>query len=577
VKEILNQRLRLAMREALGSLADDVDPLLRPSARPEHGDYQANFAMALAKRLGQNPRAIAEAVVAALNTQNPPEFSKIDIAGPGFINLSLSDLWLAKFAYDLSNDERLGISTKSTPEIVVVDYANANVAKEMHVGHIRSIVIGDAIVRLLSFLGDQCIRQSHLGDWGTQFGMLIEYLIESGQANAQHTVTGLDRVYKASKQRFDADPEFATRARRRVVALQQGDAETLAIWQNLVKESLHYFQQIYDKLDVLMTEDDARGESYYNPMLPSLVEQLEEKGFVIDSEGAKVFPLADFEIPMIVRKQDGGYLYATTDLAAATFRTDNLKATRLIYLTDARQKQHFAMLFAALRVASIVPENVQLEHIAFGAILGPDNKPFKTRSGESIRLIELLNEAEERAKQLALSKNPNLHSAQLDKIAHAIGIGALKYADLRADKVKDYVFDWDKLLSFEGNTAPYLQNAYVRIAAIFRKAGVDLTQQPVSSSVTSIEIHSSEERALLLQLIQFKDLLNSVAADLCLHRLCDYLYELAAAFHRFYEHCPILSITDADLKETRLLICRLSARTLSCGLELLGIPVIEQM
>lgn len=571
MKAQLSQLLNVAMSAALGADAQDCDPMLRVATRPEHGDYQANFAMALAKRLQRNPRELAQQVAEQL--QGRPEFANVEVAGPGFINLTLSQQFLTEQLTQISADARLGIPCKAQPETVVVDYANANVAKEMHVGHIRSIVIGDAIVRLLNFLGDHTIRQSHLGDWGTQFGMLIEFLFEQNQHEHVHTVTDLDSVYKASKQRFDADPEFADRARRRVVALQQGDAATLAIWQQLVKESLQYFQQIYDTLDVLLTEDDARGESYYNPMLPPLIEELEQRGLVITSEEAKVIPLEGFDIPMIVRKKDGGYLYATTDLAAAKFRYEQLSAHRLIYLTDARQKQHFAMLFAALRKAGLVGADVRLEHIAFGAILGPDNKPFKTRSGESIRLVSLLDEAQQRAMQLAHNKNADLAPEQLAHIAHAIGIGALKYADLRADKVKDYVFDWDKLLSFEGNTAPYLQNAYVRIAAIFRKGQID------QSSVRHAALHLAqlEERRLALHLLQFADLLYEVADDLSLHRLCDYLYELAAAYHRFYERCPILQHAEPAVRDSRLHLSDLTSRTLKQGLDLLGIQTLAQM
>lgn len=571
MKAQLSQLFVSAMTSALGLPAAECDPQLRVATRPEHGDYQANFAMSLAKRLQQNPRTLAQQVADQLQAR--PEFAKLEVAGPGFINITLAPAFLTAQLEQMSADSRLGVPQKTHPTTVVVDYANANVAKEMHVGHIRSIVIGDAIVRLLNFLGDHTIRQSHLGDWGTQFGMLIEYLFEQGQHEHAHTVTDLDSVYKASKQRFDADAEFADRARRRVVALQQGDETTLAIWRQLVAESLQYFQQIYDTLDVLLTEDDARGESYYNPMLQGLIDELEHRGLVTTSEDAKVMVLEGFDIPMIVRKKDGGYLYATTDLAAAKFRFENLGAHRLIYLTDARQKQHFAMLFAGLRKAKLVGDDVRLEHIAFGAILGPDNKPFKTRSGESIRLVSLLDEAQQRAKQLAISKNPNLTPEQLKNIAHAIGIGALKYADLRADKVKDYVFDWDKLLSFEGNTAPYLQNAYVRIAAIFRKGQIDLS----TVSHAPLLLQTAEERGLALHLLQFPDLLYEVADDLGLHRLCDYLYELAAAYHRFYERCPILQHPEAGVKASRLHLSNLTQRTLQQGLDLLGIQTLAQM
>lgn len=569
MRELLAQIFKMAIQDAFGP-AVVCDPSIQMAARPEFGDYQANFALRLAKDLQKKPLDIAHAVIEKLNHQGM--LKSAEASGPGFINIFFSNEFLSQRLEQLIGDDRLGVPLKTKPQQVVVDYANANVAKEMHVGHIRSIVIGDAIVRILNFLGDQTIRQSHLGDWGTQFGMLIEYLFEIGEHEAAHSVTDLDVVYKKSKQRFDNDPIFADKARARVVALQRGDPVTLAIWQHLVKESLQYFQKIYDVLDILLTEEDARGESFYNPMLADVVQTLEQQGIVTTSDEAKVIFLDGFTIPFIVRKKDGGYLYATTDLAAAKFRTETLNATRLIYLTDARQKQHFAMLFAALKKAGIVTPEIKLEHIPFGAILGPDNKPFKTRSGETIRLMALLEEAEQRALQLAREKTPHLAEDQLQQIAHVIGIGALKYADLRADKVKDYVFDWDKLLSFEGNTAPYLQNAYVRIRAIFRKGNVKLENLD-----PHIQLTQADERLLGIKILQFPDLLHSVAEDLSLHRLCDYLHDLAATYHRFYEHCPILSIEDLSLRQSRLLLSDLTARTLKLGLDLLGIRTLEQM
>lgn len=570
VKEVLTHLFKTAIQESLGVAANESDPFIQLATKQEFGDYQANFAMRLAKILHKKPHEIAETVINKLKSN--AIFKSLTMAGPGFINIILDNSFLAERLQLLVNDNRLGIPQTTAPQNIVVDYANANVAKEMHVGHLRSIVIGDAIVRIFDFLGDKTVRQSHLGDWGTQFGMLIENLFEAGKDQEHFTLTDLDALYKDSKKRFDSEPDFAEKARARVVALQSGDEKTLAIWRHLVKESLQYFQTIYNKLDVLLTEEDARGESFYNSMLTDVIQALEQKGLVESNDGAKVVFLEEFSIPFIIRKKDGGYLYATTDLAAAQFRIQNLKANRIIYLTDARQKQHFAMLFATLNKARWI-DNVKLEHIPFGAILGPDNKPFKTRSGESIRLISLLEEAENRAKQIAQEKNPNLTAEQLKEISHAIGIGALKYADLRADKIKDYVFDWDKLLSFDGNTAPYLQNAYVRIQSVFRKGKIELNKIKNTQIILSTDI----EHILANKILQFSDLIYSVAEDLSLHRMCDYLYDLAATYHKFYEQCPILTNEDKNIQNSRLLLSDLTARTLKLGLDLLGIKTLEQM
>lgn len=575
MKKIINQLFKQAIVKAFGADFANIDPLIQRAGRAEFGDYQANFAMRLAKQLGKKPMDVAIAVVAHVDA---PLFSKLEPSGPGFINIYLNDDVIATSLLSLSQDDRLAVSKTMQPETVVVDYANANVAKEMHVGHLRSIVIGDAIVRILSFLGHHVIRQSHLGDWGTQFGMLIEYLLDEGQDATAATVSELDPLYKQSKARFDASEAFAERARRRVVSLQQGDEKTLAVWRILVKNSLQYFQQIYNKLDVLITEDDARGESFYNFMLQEVVDELIQLGIARVDDGAVVVFLDemtgqdDKPIPNIIRKRDGGYLYATTDLATAKFRMNTLGATRIIYLTDARQKQHFSMLFATIKKAGWAKEGIRFEHIAFGSILGPDNKPFKTRSGESVKLMHLLDEAEDRAKVLAKSKNPALPEEEITDIAHCIGIGALKYADLRADKVKDYVFDWDKLLSFEGNTAPYLQNAYVRITSLFRKAEVDIE----AFHCDSVVVANQYEHVLALQILSFEDMLYAVSETLSLHSLCDYLFELSSAYHRFYEECPILS-SDGKTRDSRLFLSALTAKTLALGLSLLGIRTIKRM
>lgn len=577
MKEVLTNIFKVAIKAALGEVAADCDPMIQAAGRPEYGDYQANFALRLAKQLQKKPMDIAQAVIAQLKQQTI--FEKLEPSGPGFINITLSDIFLAQCLQPLVNDPRLGVQAQQTQEIAVVDYGGANVAKEMHVGHLRSTAIGDAIVRILGFLGCEVIRQNHLGDWGTQFGMLIEYLIAIQEENKEHSLSDLDALYKSAKQRFDEDPSFAEKARARVVALQSGDENTIAIWQQLVAQTMRYYQQVYKRLEVLLTAEDARGESFYNPLLADVVAELEKNGLAEMSHGAMVIFMEgyvdanDNPLPLIIRKKDGGYLYATTDLAAAKFRIEQLHAHRLIYVTDARQRQHFAMVFSAVRKAGWAKAGVRLEHIPFGAILGKDSRPFKTRSGETIKLVALLDEAESRAAAIARAKNPELAANQINEIAKTIGIGALKYADLRTDKVKDYVFDWDKLLAFDGNTAPYLQNAYVRIRSIFRKGNIDI---PAIKN-SQIQLTSASEHLLAIKILEFPDVLYAVADDLSLHRLCDYLYDLAATFHKFYEHCPILSTADLDIQQSRLLMCDITARTLKLGLQLLGIGVLEIM
>jgi arginyl-tRNA synthetase len=575
LKKILADKFLVAIKTALGEEIT-CDPMIQLAARLEFGDYQANFAMGLAKQLKKNPVEIARNVVACLE---PSIFAKVEVAGPGFINLFLANSFLDDNLQQLLKDERLGVSKTNQAETVTVDYGGANIAKEMHVGHLRSTIIGDAIVRILDFLGHHVIRQNHLGDWGTQFGMLIEYLLEENPQFAQHQISDLDAFYKQAKQHFDNDPEFANQARARVVALQAGDESTLEIWRQLVAESERHFAKVYQRLKVLLSQADARGESFYNFMLPGVVAEFLEKGIAVEDQGAIVIFLNnisekdDRSVPFIIRKSDGAYLYATTDLATVKFRVETLKATRLIYVTDARQKQHFAMLFMAVRQIGWVGENIKFEHVPFGAILGKDHKPFKTRSGESIKLISLLDEAESRAAAVATAKNPDLSPEQVQQIAHVVGIGALKYADLSSDKVKDYVFDWDKMLAFEGNTAPYLQNAYVRVCSIFRKGAINLAEL----SSKKINIIDPNEHLLALKILEFPDVVYVVAADLSIHKLCNYLYELAATFHKFYEHCPVLSVTEEALRNTRLVLCALTARTLAMGLNLLGIAVLEQM
>ncbi|HEX7010628.1 MAG TPA: arginine--tRNA ligase [Phycisphaeraceae bacterium] len=575
----LEDLLRQAVAAALGPEHAQVDPQLRPAGQPQFGDYQANLAMSLAKQLGRKPRDLAQAIVDHLHGEGLIE--RADVAGPGFINLRLTQAALDHAAAAMLDSATLGVEPASPSLRVVVDYSSPNVAKEMHVGHLRSTVIGDAIARLLGFLGHEVIRQNHLGDWGTQFGMLIEHYLDSGAQPGElaRDIADLTTFYQQAKQKFDADPAFADRARQRVVALQSGDPDTLSLWRELIDASYRHFRQVYERLDVLLDENDIRGESFYNDQLPHVIEDLERVGLLRESQGALVvYPegFADREgepLPMIVRKSDGGYLYATTDLAAARYRIDTLGARWIIYVTDARQSQHFAMLFQTLRQAGWASDSVRLDHVAFGAVLGPDRKPFKTRQGGLIRLSDLLDEAEARAMRIVREKGAIDDPGYQRDVAHAIGIGALKYADLASDRIKDYVFDWDRMLALDGNTAPYLQNAYVRIRSIFRKGNLDADHVLPQA----IRLAHAAERQLALKLLQFPRVIAATAQSLEPHRLCNYLYELATAYHQFYEQCPVLSAPDDATRDSRLALCELVARTLKQGLSLLGIDVVEQM
>lgn len=576
LQSLLIDRFRSALVAAFGDAHAGVDPMIRPTGNPRFGDYQANVAMSLARLVGSKPREVAQRLVDALQVNDLCD--KVEIAGPGFINLFLSGQFLGTMARTMADDPRLGVAPAAARETVVVDYSGPNAAKEMHVGHLRSTIIGDSIVRVLSFLGHRVIRQNHIGDWGTQFGMLIEYLLDQGWTLSEgRSIEDLNALYRQAKEKFDRDPTFADRARKRVVLLQRGDELTRSVWQRLIAESLAHFNEVYRRLGVLLTDDDVRGESFYNDMLPETVAELEKLGLTRESEGALCVFLPGFvgtdgkPLPLIVRKSDGGYLYATTDLAALRYRVRVLRAQRLIYVTDARQKQHFAMVFKTAEMAGWLT-GVRAEHVPFGAVLGEDGKPFKTRSGETIRLMDLLDEAEERALAIVTEKDPTLDEATRRHVAHVVGIGAIKYADLSSDRVKDYVFSWERMLSFDGNTAPYLQNAYVRIRSIFRKAG--LSGPPTGAEV---RVEQPTERALVLSLLQFPTVIDTVAESLEPHRLCTYLYELASAYHQFYEQCPVLSAPDPAVRDSRLVLCDLTARTLAQGLSLLGIDVVERM
>ena len=573
----LTQLIQGALVAAFGEDYADADPMLNPAGNPKFGDYQANLAMKLGKQLGKPPRDVAQAVVDRL--QVGALIEKAEVAGPGFINLHLSNAALAEAANAMFADARLGVAPLDQSKTVVVDYSSPNVAKEMHVGHLRSTVIGDAIARVLTFEGHNVIRQNHLGDWGTQFGMLIEHLDETGQIE-QDSLGDLTKLYKQSKARFDAEPDFAERAKQRVVALQGGDEKTLGAWKKLVAQSQDYFASIYSRMGVLLQPGDIRGESFYNDKLASVIDRLKRDSALEESQGAGVVFIDGFAdkdgnaLPMIVQKSDGGFLYATTDLAAVSFRVDELKADRVVYVVGAPQRQHFDMLFAVVRKFGWAPENVRLDFVPFGQVLGEDGKIFRTRSGETVRLVDLIDEAESRAIAVCKDKNPDLTDEQADHVGKVVGLGALKYADLSSDRIKDYKFSWDRMLALEGNTAPYLINAYVRVHGIFRKGEVDFA----GFTSDHVQVEHPNEKALVLKLMQFGPTVAAVSDSLEPHRLCNYLYELASAFHKFFEQCPVLrSDVPDDVRQGRLALCKLVALTLKQGLDLLGIGVVERM
>jgi arginyl-tRNA synthetase len=568
---------RAAIARAFGPEHEHFDPALR---RSDRADYQANVALALCKVVGGRPRDVASAIVQHLDVAHMVQH--VEIAGPGFINLTLDANFLSESVSRLVRDARLGVSPAPVRETVVIDYSSPNVAKEMHVGNLRSTIIGDALSRVLEDVGHRVIRQNHLGDWGTPFGMLIEHLLDIGAAaddggKDEPSITDLNAFYRQARAKFDTDPGFAERARRRVVLLQGGDETTLAQWRTLVDASKRYFAAIYDTLSVKLTDRDIAGESLYNPMLPEVVAELKRKGLTSLSDGALCvfppgFPGRDNEpLPLIVRKQDGGYGYATTDLAAIRYRVATLGAQRVIYVVGAPQSQHLAMVFKTAEMAGWLVPPARAEHVAFGSVLGPDRKMFKTRSGESVRLIDLLDEAKERALAIVTEKNPSLDKGARAAVARAVGIGAVKYADLSSDRIKDYMFDWSRMLAFDGNTAPYLQYAHARISSIFRRGDVSPTE------FGPITLREPAERALGLEILGFGTVVHDVAATLQPHRLCTYLYGLSTAFSAFYEACPVLKASSESERDSRISLSSLTARVLAHGLDLLGIEVPERM
>lgn len=577
--DILSRRAATAIKAATNL---DAPPILKASADERFGDYQINGVMTLAKQLKTNPRQLADKIAQALQIDDICQAP--EVAGPGFINLRLRQDWLESRTAQLCADQRVGVPVISKPQTVVIDYAGPNLAKEMHVGHLRSSIIGDCLARLNTFLGHKVIRQNHVGDWGTQFGMLISFLRrtvpQALDGSAPLQLADLEDFYRQAKQLFDTDPDFATQSRQAVVGLQVHRDDTLKIWQLFRDESLRHCAIIYSRLGLLMQPEDIRGESAYNDDLPQVLIDLNKLGLVSESDGASCVFLEGFTakdgspLPIIVRKSDGGFLYSTTDLAALRYRIKNLKADRVIYVTDARQKLHFQQIFALARKANFVKPTTDLDHVAFGSMLGKNGKPFKTREGETIKLAVLLDDAEKRALQPVTAKNPELPEARRRQIAQVVGIGALKYADLSQNPTSDYVFDWDKLLSLDGNTAPYLQYAYVRVQSIFRKGQIDLEE--LRSAPGPIHLDHQSELALAKHVLRLPEVVSQAQATYKPNVLCNYLYELAGRFTSFYGACPVLN-SDQPTRTGRLLLCDLTARTLKLGLGLLGIDTISQM
>ncbi|ASO51281.1 arginine--tRNA ligase [Salmonella enterica subsp. enterica serovar Kentucky] len=575
IQALLSEKVSQAMIAA-GAPAD-CEPQVRQSAKVQFGDYQANGMMAVAKKLGMAPRQLAEQVLTHLDLSGIA--SKVEIAGPGFINIFLEPAFLAEQVQQALASDRLGVS-QPTRQTIVVDYSAPNVAKEMHVGHLRSTIIGDAAVRTLEFLGHHVIRANHVGDWGTQFGMLIAWLEKQQQENAgDMALADLEGFYRDAKKHYDEDEAFAARARNYVVKLQSGDAYFREMWRKLVDITMTQNQITYDRLNVTLTRDDVMGESLYNPMLPGIVADLKAKGLAVESEGATVVFLDEFKnkegdpMGVIIQKKDGGYLYTTTDIACAKYRYETLHADRVLYYIDSRQHQHLMQAWTIVRKAGYVPDSVPLEHHMFGMMLGKDGKPFKTRAGGTVKLADLLDEALERARRLVAEKNPNMPADELEKLANAVGIGAVKYADLSKNRTTDYIFDWDNMLAFEGNTAPYMQYAYTRVLSVFRKADID--EQALASA--PVIISEDREAQLAARLLQFEETLTVVAREGTPHVMCAYLYDVAGLFSGFYEHCPILSAENDAVRNSRLKLAQLTAKTLKLGLDTLGIETVERM
>ncbi|CWW41053.1 arginine--tRNA ligase [Haemophilus influenzae] len=575
IQSILSDKIKQAM--VIAGADQSCDALVRQSGKPQFGDYQANGIMATAKKLGLNPREFAQKVLDNLQLSDIAE--KLEIAGPGFINIFVNPTWLTTEISAALSHKNLGIQA-TNKQTVVIDYSSPNVAKEMHVGHLRSTIIGDAVARTLEFLGHNVIRANHVGDWGTQFGMLIAYLEKMQNEHASEMeLQDLEAFYREAKKHYDEDEIFAEKARNYVVKLQGGNEYCRAMWKRLVDITMQQNQHNYARLNVTLTEKDVMGESLYNPMLPSIVEDLKKQGLAVENDGALVVYLDEFKnkdgdpMGVIVQKKDGGFLYTTTDIAAAKYRYETLKANRALVFSDTRQSQHMQQAWLITRKAGYVPDSFSLEHKNFGMMLGKDGKPFKTRTGGTVKLADLLDEAIERATVLINEKNTNLSNDEKQAVIEAIGIGSVKYADLSKNRTTDYVFDWDNMLSFEGNTAPYMQYAYTRIRSIFNKTEINST----ALLAAPLTIKDDKERTLAIKLLQFEEAVQTVGKEGTPHVLCAYLYELAGIFSSFYEHCPILNAEDEAVKLSRLKLALLTEKTLKQGLALLGIKTVEKM
>lgn len=574
LKHYLSQQVEQALTAAG---AEDAPAIIRQSSKPEFGHYQANGVMGAAKRLGTNPRELALRTVDELNKKFGEKMS-LEVAGPGFINITLSNDFIASSLSSMAEDERLGV-TEQMKQRVVVDYSSPNLAKEMHIGHLRSTTIGDANVKIMEFLGHDVIRANHVGDWGAQFGSLLAYMdkLEAEHKPLVTELKDLEVFYQKASERFNTDPDFAATARESVVKLQSGDSKYMELWRKFINESISHCQAIYDLLDISLTAEDIKPESAYNSELGNIVSLLESKRLIETSDGAKCVFLPDYTgkdnepLPAIIQKSDGGFPYIATDIAAVRYRSNELGADRAIYFVDGRQSLHFSQLFAIGRAAGFINEDQLFLHVPFGAILNKHGKPYKTREGGAVKLADVAEEAINRARALIGDKNAGLDDAEKDEIARVVGIGAIKYAELSKNRTTDYIFDWDTMLSFDGNTAPYLQYAYTRIMSIFRRANSNHNHD-----VSQFELTESTESALAVKLLQYPEAVEGVIEDYQANILCNYLFELAGLFMSFYEDCPVLK-ADKATRASRLKLCKISGRTLQHGLSLLGISTVEQM
>jgi arginyl-tRNA synthetase len=576
LQHIVTERLQ----HAFDIVERGADPVVRPSNRPGI-DFQANGAIALAKRTGAAPQEVAEKVIAGCQLNGI--CSVVEVAPQGFINLTIDDGFIGRLLQAHAADPRAGAEVVASPATMVVDYSSPNVAKEMHAGHLRTTIIGDALCRMLTFAGNRVIRENHIGDWGTPFGMLIEHLVDVGEEVGGHelSVGDLDEFYRQARVEFDSSEEFQDRSRRRVVLLQSGDPETLRLWRVLVDQSVAYFEEVYTKLGVLLTPDDVVGESFYNDLLPVVVRELDERGLLVESDGALCVFLDGYTnregdpLPLIVRKSDGGYGYAASDLACLRDRFGREKSDLALYVVGAPQALHLSMAFDAATLAGYIPEGDRAVHVAFGSMLGQDRKMFRTRAGEVVKLVDLLDQAVLRAAAAVEEKNPELSPAERAVVARMVGIGAVKYADLSTDRIRDYVFDWDRMLAFEGNTAPYLQYARVRCLSIFRRGEID--PDPYASDRVPVSVTEPAERELAVALLGWPGALDGALETWSPHRLCTYLFELAGSFTTFFENCPVLRAEDPAVRDSRLVLCASTAKVLGLGLQVLGIEAPDRM